>query len=82
MAYYHEGYTEARAWAMDLERTEEELLEQLDTLYGRDNLPEEYTLEDLRSETLRQVQRDFTDYSSPEYQRAEFWRNMPRGFPV
>lgn len=72
MAYYHDGYNEARAWVMSPERTEEELLSALDTLYGRDNLPEEFTLEDLRLEVLDQIRRDFTDYSSKEYERAQF----------
>jgi hypothetical protein len=73
MSYYHEGHNVARAWVMDESRTGEELLEQLDTLYWRENLSENYTMEELRLEALAQVRVDFTDYSSPEYERARFW---------
>lgn len=73
MAYYHEGYNDARAWVMDDARTEAELLASLDTLYGRDNLPEDYTLEELRMEALDQTRQDFTDYNSREYEQAQFW---------
>jgi hypothetical protein len=73
MSYYHEGYNEARAWVTDESRTEEELLEQLDTLCGRENLSEGYTMEELRLEALDQTARDFTDYSSPQYQEVQFW---------
>lgn len=76
MAYYHEGYNEARAWVMDDARTEADLLTSLDTLYGRDNLPEGYTLEELRMEALDQTRRDFTDYSSPEYEQVQFWSKV------
>lgn len=62
MGYYHEGYNEARQWVMAPERTEEELLGTLDSLYGRDELPEGYTLEDVRMEALDQTRRDFTDH--------------------
>lgn len=83
MAYYHEGYNEARAWVMSPERTEEELLGVLDTLYGRDGLPEDYTLEELRLQALEQTRQDFTDYSSKEYELAQFWGAVHKagGFP-
>lgn len=71
MALYYEGYDQAIAalQAMD----EQELYEVLDTLYGRDDLPDDPEMEDLRREAERQVREDFTDRSDPKHQEISFW---------
>lgn len=74
MALYHEGYFEARQAALDA--NEEYLLSVLDTLYGRDSLEGNYTFEELRTEALAQLEREFTDYTSREYEMTDFWRKV------
>lgn len=74
MALYHDGYFEARQAAQ--EANEEYLLSVLDTLFGRDNLLEGYSLEELRNEALSQIARDFADYTSQEYEMVDFWRKV------
>lgn len=60
-AMYHEGYQEAVKATIKMD--EHQLLQQLDALLGRDNLPDDYTENDLRSEALEQLKQDFiTDY--------------------
>lgn len=72
MSYYYPGYYEARenVQTMDLDS----LLSLIDALYGRDNLKYGDTVEDVRAEALHQLDREFTDTSSEEYKRREFWR--------
>lgn len=74
MALFYEGYDQAIAelQAMD----EQELFDKLDTLYGRDNLPDHADMEDLRREAERQVREDFTDHSDPRHQEIDFWRKV------
>lgn len=74
MSLYHDGYWQARA-AVDT-MSEAELYAQLDALYGRDALPCPPTLDDLRAEARVQLQREFTDTNSKEYQDREFWSNV------
>lgn len=74
MALYHEGYFKARQAA--LEANEEDLLSILDSLYGRDSLEGNYTLEELRGEALAQLEREFTDRTSQEYEMVDFWRKV------
>ena len=64
MSMYYPGYQQARDAIAVM--SEDELLDQLDALYGRDHLPENYTLEELRLEAYEQCRRDFTDTSSKE----------------
>jgi len=71
MSMYFEGYREARQAVSDM--SEAELLEYIDGLYGRKNLPEDYSLDQLRAEAYEQCKADFTDYSSPEYEQAQFY---------
>lgn len=71
MAVYYEGYTEARDKVLKMD--EGELLDVLDNLYGRDTLPDDFTLDDLQSEALEQVRREWTDTSSKEYEQVQFW---------
>lgn len=70
MAYYFNGYSDARAHVAEI-TTQEELLAVLDPLYGRDNLKFGATLEDIRDEAYRQLEREFTDKSSAEYERRQ-----------
>ena len=58
--------------------TEDELLNHIDGLYGRDNLPGNYTLDELRHEAIIQTKEDFTDKTSREYELAQFWVGMAK----
>lgn len=71
MALYYEGYDQAVVALQTM--NEQELYEVLDTLYGRDQLPDDPDIEDLRREAGRQVREDFTDHSDPKHQEIEFW---------
>ena len=71
---YYEGYGKARKEVSGM--SEADLLTHIDTLYGRDNLPENYTLEELRIEALDQCRRDFTDTSSREFETVEFYKRL------
>lgn len=72
MSYYHPGVNEALANVKAM-TTEKQLFDVLDNLYGRDNLPEDYTFDDLKFEAIAQVQRDFTDTSSREYETVQMF---------
>ena len=74
MALYHPGLSEAIGVLMtaDLDR----LLDQIDSLFGRDNLQYGATLEEVRAEAIRQTREEFTDRSSPEYEKREFYVNL------
>ena len=74
MSMYYEGYTEARAAVAAM--TEQEILNYLDALYGRDNLPENFTTDDLRMEAYEQCRQEFTDTSSKEYEIVEFYTKL------
>lgn len=74
MPMYYEGYSEAREIIRKM--SDEELLGYLDDMYGRDNLPENYTHEDLVNEALDHCRRDFTDTSSPEYEQVQFYKKL------
>lgn len=76
MSMYYEGYQQAREEVSKMSMSE--LLGYLDALYGRDNLPEDYTLEQLRLEAYDQCKRDFTDTSSPEFEQVEFYKKLHR----
>jgi len=52
--------------------TEDECLNHLDALYGRDNLRYGASLEEVREETRRQIREDFRD-TSPEAQAQDEW---------
>jgi len=77
---YFEGYDKAKAEVAKMD--EAALLEQIDTLFGRDNLPENYTLEELRAEAQDQTRRDFTDTSSKEYEMVEFYTKLHKALKV
>lgn len=72
MPLHYPDYLEAMRNVRDM-TTENDLLGVLDTLYGRDNLEYGASIEDLRAEALRQTEREFTDTSSEEYSRREFY---------
>lgn len=74
MTMYFEGYDKAREAVSKMD--ESDLLAQIDALFGRDNLPENYTLEDLRSEAQEQTRRDFTDTFSKEYEIVDFYTRL------
>ena len=56
---HFEGYYESCEQVKRM--TAEQLLQLLDTLYGRDNLPEHCTAEQLVAEALRQHEIDWRD---------------------
>ena len=76
MSMYFEGYREARQEVAAM--SEADLLEYIDGLYGRKNLPDDYTVDDLRNEALEQCKADFTDYGSPEYEQAQFYIGLAK----
>ena len=59
MAFTHPGFSEAmgRIYALD----EPGLYRVLDALFGRDNLPDDPTIGDLRDEARRQTREGFRD---------------------
>jgi hypothetical protein len=76
MALFHEGYAEARAAIAEM--NEADLLAQIDALFGRDNLPENYTIEELRLEAYDQTRREFTDTTSREFELVDFYTRLHR----
>jgi len=76
MSMYFEGYSEAREEIKKM--SEDDLLGYIDDMYGRENLPEDCTVEDLRLEALSQCKRDFTDTSSNEYDLVMFYSKLHR----
>ena len=76
MSLYYEGYDKAREAISKMD--EADLLVQIDALFGRDNLPENYTLEELRLEAYAQTKRDFTDTSSHEFEMVDFYTKLHR----
>lgn len=74
MPMYYEGYQQARDEVSKMSMSD--LLDYLDALYGRDNLPENYTLEELRREAHDQCRRDFTDTSSREFETVDFYTKL------
>lgn len=71
MPLYYEGFYEARQSIFNMDR--EDLLDYIDGLYGRDNLSEGFTFEELQREALMQCKKDFTDTSSNEYEQVQFY---------
>jgi hypothetical protein len=69
MAYY-EGYETSRAKVEQMD--EAGLLKLIDDLYGRDDLPDNYTLDGLRAEALAQHAEEWTERPVPTPE--EFWR--------
>lgn len=74
MAMYFEGYAEARREVQKM--NEQKLLDYIDSLFGRENLPESFTLEQLRNEALAQCRREFTDTTSAEYETVDFYTRL------
>ena len=74
MPMYYEGYEKAKNEVLQMD--EESLLAQIDALFGRDNLPCNYSLEELRREALEQTRRDWTDTSSREYELVDFYTKL------
>lgn len=70
MSLYFEGFAEARESVRNM--SEKELYAQIDALYGRDNLPENPTLDELRFEALEQTRRDFRNAADPGWDRINF----------
>ena len=76
MSLYYEGYSEARQKVFEMSR--EEMLDYIAGLWGTENLPDNFTLEELRNETLDQVRREFTDTSSKEHEVVDFYTKLYR----
>jgi len=74
MPLFYEGFGKARDAVYNMDR--EELLDYIDGLYGRDNLSEDFTFEELQGEALLQCKKDFTDENSPEYEQVQFYTKL------
>ena len=68
MATYFQGYQNALDHVSVA--TEQELLEQIDALYGRSYLPKDFTLDQLRAEAMRQTRLDWLDQANENYQSS------------
>lgn len=73
MPYFYPGYAESRDNLYKM--TDAELLGLLDDLFGREQLPDDYTHDDLLAEALRQHKEEWTDKGSQEYERVRFHVN-------
>ena len=71
MPLYYPGYSESRAAVERM--ADAQLLAMIDDLYGRDNLPENYTHDNLLAEALSQHREEWTDKDSPEHECVTFW---------
>ena len=65
MAKYYKGFDEARRAVEQM--SVEQLLAQVDALYGRERLKPPYTLDQLRAEALRQTRLDWLDPSDSNF---------------
>lgn len=74
MALFYEGYTKAIEAVRKMNQTQR--LDHIDGLFGRDNLPDDFTDDDLVEEALTQTKEEFTNKSSPEYEQVTFWINV------
>ncbi len=54
---FHPGYHEAREKVQKMSK--DELLKYIDSLYGRENLPDDYDENDIKKEALEQCKKDF-----------------------
>jgi hypothetical protein len=63
---YHPGYQQARDAVEVMD--EAALLSQIDALFGRDRLPGNYTIEQLRAEARRQTALDWLNPLHENYQ--------------
>ena len=70
MSYYLPGFSAAYE-RVQFMTTAEELYTVLDELYGRGNLPDNPTPDDIRFEALAQIRREYTDTESTEHQMAQ-----------
>lgn len=71
MSLYYPEFWDAKEWAFH-KATERELLTVLDEREGRGVLSEEYTLDQLRVEAVRQLAPEYMDIASPEYRLHRF----------
>ena len=63
--WHYEGYQAARAAVYRM--SDDDLLQHIDGLWGRENLPEDYTRDDLLAEALEQTGKDWiTDYGKQQ----------------
>lgn len=60
-----EGFQSALDYVSNLDQ--QGLLEQIDCLYGRDRLPEGYTVDQLKHEAIRQTRLDWLNSQCPDY---------------
>jgi hypothetical protein len=65
---FYEGYQEARDLVYKM--NEDQLLEHIDSLYGRENLPELFNIDDLRNEALEQTR---LEYQTPFGKEQKEW---------
>jgi hypothetical protein len=68
---YYPGFQQARDAVSKMGA--DALLCYIDGLFGRDGLPENYTLDELRAEAQSQCKKEFTDTRSEEYERTQFY---------
>lgn len=76
MPLHYEGYYESRQGVLKM--THAQLLDLIDSLYGRGNLDDDYDTNELREEALAQHNSEWTDTSSPEYEQVQFWTKVAK----
>jgi len=74
MTMYFEGHQQAQNELKAMSKNE--LLEVLDYLYGRNCLPEDFDLDELRREASRQVRQDFKNPEYQDHEQVEFWEKV------
>lgn len=74
MGYHFDGYAQVRQNFLTAPLSE--LLSLCDALYGRENITDEKDADAVRAEALRQLDREWTDTRSPEYERVQFWTKV------
>jgi len=74
MTMYFEDHQQAQNELRKMD--EQALLEVIDGLYGRDCLPEDFGLNELRREAFRQVRQDFKNPEYQDHEQVEFWEKV------
>lgn len=74
MALFYEGLQKAIDGVRTMDRTR--LLNHIDNLFGRDELPENFSDQELLEEAIKQTKEEFTDKTSSEFEQVTFWTNV------
>jgi hypothetical protein len=76
MSLYHPGLFAALAAVDRMDR--EQCLRQIDALYGRDEIDEDATLDELRFEASRQTRLEFRNNASPDWEIVDLHVKIAR----